>query len=71
MQNGAILLMTMAPVGYIEIAKNELSINQGFRYLIRENGNIFRIVKIVHNWQKGEGYNRYKRILQKTKQHKK
>ncbi|MEI0485169.1 restriction endonuclease subunit S [Brachyspira intermedia] len=35
-----ILLTTRAPIGYIAIAKNELSTNQGFKSLIMKNGNI-------------------------------
>ena len=35
-----ILLTTRAPIGYIAIAKNELSTNQGFKSLIMKDGNI-------------------------------
>ena len=35
-----ILLTTRVPIGYIAIAKNELSTNQGFKSLIMKDGNI-------------------------------
>ena len=46
-----ILLTTRAPIGYIAIAKNELSTNQGFKSLIMKNGNIpeFFYYLLKHN----------------------
>ncbi|HDR1916424.1 TPA: restriction endonuclease subunit S, partial [Pasteurella multocida] len=37
---GTVLLTSRAPIGYVAIAKNEVSTNQGFKSLVLKEGNI-------------------------------
>ena len=48
---GAVLLTTRAPVGYLAIAENEVSTNQGFRSLIpnKKTNNLFLFYLLKHN----------------------